>query len=341
MNRTARLMPMPLALVRSAVVTAPSRLHFGMFSFGQPAVRQFGGVGAMVDSPQLRLSIGPAEKFAVVGLHRERTRRFAETVLANLRNERTIDFDVPLNALLEVHQAPREHVGLGLGTQLGLSVAAAVCAALGLTRPSAIKLAGLAGRGARSAVGTHGFDQGGLLVEAGKLNSDTVSPLIARIDIPAEWRFLLIIPRTTSGLAGGDEQQAFERLPPVPPETTDRLLRETMLHMLPAAAAGDFVEFGASLYRFGHLAGSCFAAEQGGPFADERTAQIVAELRRIGVTGAGQSSWGPTIFALVESQTAAENLRQCLRTWTDAADYECLIARPSNKGAVVEIPGDD
>jgi beta-RFAP synthase len=175
------------------------------------------------------------------------------------------------------------------------------------------------------------------LVEAGKLNADAISPLIARVELPAEWRFLLIIPRTASGLAGGDEQQAFARLPPVRPETTDRLLRETMLHMLPAAAAGDFAEFGASLYRFGHLAGSCFAAEQGGPFADERTSRLVEQLRRMGVAGAGQSSWGPTVFALSESQAAAEDLLKRVRPWTDAENYDCLITPPSNEGAVVKI----
>jgi beta-RFAP synthase len=328
---------MPLAAIRSTVVTAPSRLHFGMFSFGQPKVRQFGGVGAMVALPQLRVSIHPAEKFEVVGLHGERAPRFAETVLANLRNDKSIDGDVRLNGRLEIHQAPREHVGLGLGTQLGLSIAAAICASLGLTRPSAIELARLAGRGARSAIGTHGFDRGGLLVEAGKLNADMISPLIARIDLTADWRFLLIIPRAASGLAGGDEQLAFERLPPVRAETTDRLLRETILHMLPAAAAGDFAEFGASLYRFGHLAGSCFAAEQGGPFADERTARLVEELRRMGVAGAGQSSWGPTVFALCESQAAAEDLLQQVQRWPDAEDYECLITPPSIEGAAVEV----
>lgn len=338
------MMPMPLALVRSAVVTAPSRLHFGMFSFGQPAVRQFGGVGAMVASPQVRVSVRPAEKFEVVGLHRERAGRFAEAVLANLRNEKLVDGDVRLNGRLEVQQAPREHVGLGLGTQLGLSVAAGVCAALGFTRRSAIELARLAGRGARSAIGTHGFNQGGLLVEAGKLNGDKISPLIARIDVPAEWRFLLIIPRAASGLAGGDEQQAFERLPPVPPETTDRLLRETMLHMLPAAAAGDFAEFGASLYRFGHLAGSCFAAEQGGPFASEQTARIVEELRRIGVVGAGQSSWGPTVFALCSNYEDVNDRRTRFLSWLRQTEgsgansqYECVIAAPCNEGAVIEI----
>jgi beta-RFAP synthase len=338
------MIPMPLAAIRSAVVTAPSRLHFGMFSFGQPMVRQFGGVGAMIDSPQVRVSIRPAESFDIAGLYCERARRFAETVLANLRIEKLVEPDSQPNALLEVHEAPREHVGLGLGTQLGLSIAAALCGALALTRPPAIELARLAGRGARSAIGTHGFDHGGLLVEAGKLEADTISPLIARIDLPTEWRFLLIVPRAASGLAGGDEQQAFERLPPVPPETTDRLLRETMLHMLPAAAAGDFAKFGASLYRFGHLAGSCFAAEQGSAFANERTAQIVEQLRRSGVAGAGQSSWGPTVFALCRNTNEAENRKTQVMSWLHQIEsvgaetgYDCLIAAPYNRGAAVEI----
>ena len=40
---------------RTVLITAPSRLHFGMLSFGHAEERQFGGVGAMIDAPGLRL----------------------------------------------------------------------------------------------------------------------------------------------------------------------------------------------------------------------------------------------------------------------------------------------
>ncbi|MEX0710858.1 MAG: hypothetical protein WD278_00825, partial [Pirellulales bacterium] len=43
-------------------VTAPSRLHFGMLAFGQAGARQFAGVGAMIDSPGVRLSIAPGDR---------------------------------------------------------------------------------------------------------------------------------------------------------------------------------------------------------------------------------------------------------------------------------------
>ena len=62
-------------------INAPSRLHCGMLSFGQPAMRQFGGVGAMIDQPGLRLRISPAERFAADGLFSERVRATAEQLL--------------------------------------------------------------------------------------------------------------------------------------------------------------------------------------------------------------------------------------------------------------------
>ncbi len=43
-------------------VTTPSRLHFGMFSFGRAETRQFGGVGAMISAPGIRLTVRPAQR---------------------------------------------------------------------------------------------------------------------------------------------------------------------------------------------------------------------------------------------------------------------------------------
>jgi beta-RFAP synthase len=333
---------MPLPPLRSVVVTAASRLHFGMFSFGQPGVRQFGGVGAMIASPGVRVSFRPNEQFAVTGLHAERARLYCEKIIASLLQSGRLPTSRGEPAgLFNVEQAPREHIGLGLGTQLGLSIAAAICAGYGLPRPPADMLAGLSGRAARSAIGTHGFERGGLLVEAGKQSPDEISPLLARLSLPPSWRFLLIMPKRESGLAGSDEQQAFSRLPAVPLETTDRLLRESMLYLLPAAASGDFAEFSASLYRFGHLAGSCFARQQGGPYSGKRTAALVAQLRHLGIEGVGQSSWGPSVFAVCQSGDQARRLLPEVQSFAahigDANEYECLVTAPANQGATIDL----
>ena len=62
-------------------VTAPSRLHFGLFALaaegatpwpgadGQPALpaRQFGGVGLMIDQPGVRVLLQPAAACSAEG----------------------------------------------------------------------------------------------------------------------------------------------------------------------------------------------------------------------------------------------------------------------------------
>ena len=49
-------------------IATGSRLHLGMFGFGRPGERQFGGVGLMVAEPRLELRLSRAEQFAVTGV---------------------------------------------------------------------------------------------------------------------------------------------------------------------------------------------------------------------------------------------------------------------------------
>jgi beta-RFAP synthase len=315
---------------RTVKVTAASRLHFGMFSFGRAGERQFGGVGAMIDRPGLALTVAPAAEFEVVGALAERTRD------AVVRTAKGLGLLGTPACRVEVLHAPPDHVGLGTGTQLGLAVAAGLAAWLGREPLAADELARVSGRGERSAIGTHGFVSGGLLVEAGKYPGEALSPLVSRVELPSHWRFVLCCPQNIRGLSGDAERKAFDQLPPVPRETTTELTREVLLELLPAAIEGRFEEFGSSLYRYGHRAGLCFAAEQGGPFADQRSAALVESIRRRGAAGVGQSSWGPTIFALLPGQVEAEQFVADLRKDKAAGELALWIAAPDNRGAVVE-----
>jgi predicted sugar kinase len=162
------------------------------------------------------------------------------------------------------------------------------------------------------------------------------SPLIARIELPADWRFLLLIPKTAKGLFGNEEREAFARIPPVPLSATEALSREALMNLLPAAIEADFTEFSRSLYRYGRIAGECFASQQHGAFIDRRTAELVDAIRSTGGEGVGQSSWGPTVFVAVAGQDAAHELAARLRSAHDLSDYDTLIARPNNTGARIK-----
>jgi beta-RFAP synthase len=300
-----------------------------MFSFGQPDVRQFGGVGCMIDRPGIKLVISPAREFTAIGPLAERVRLFAETFT------RMSGTSAVLRCKIEVVAAPSAHVGLGSGTQLGLAVAAGLNAFLHGTSVTDVKeLAQLAGRGRRSAIGVHGFAQGGLLIEAGKTAEGEISPLIARTELPGAWRFVLLCPKQLQGLSGAAESRAFEeQLSPVPLETTGALCHEAFLNLLPAAIEGHFAAFSESLFQFGHLAGSCFASLQGGPYAGAQVTQLVERCRALGVLGVGQTSWGPTVFALLPNEQESNEFIEKVAT----GDLNVIVARANNQGALIEM----
>lgn len=308
----------------SVEVVAPSRLHFGMFAFGDCHARQFGGAGVMIDRPGLKLRLAPSDRCAVRGPLADRVR----AVLDRLACRWPVGELPPCS--IEVVDAPPEHVGLGTGTQLALSVTAGLNAWCGRAPLDAARLAELAGRGGRSAIGTHGFLHGGFLVESGKQPDDLLAPLEHRAPLPAGWRFVLIAPAGPIGLSGEAERTAFRELPPVAPEVTSELRREVCEAMRPAADAGDLARFSRSVYRFGHRAGMCFAARQGGPFAGPRVAKLVESIRALGVEGVGQSSWGPTVFALLESDESARRLVDQLQPHLQS--HDTITITPINQG---------
>jgi len=168
---------------------------------------------------------------------------------------------------LRVCQAPPSHCGLGSGTQLALAVARGIRELWQLPPVGAAELAASVDRGKRSAVGSYGFQQGGLIWETGRRSEDSLGTLARRIAIPNHWRVLLLSQSQESGLSGDREVTAFESLPQVPPKVTDKLRRLAEESILPAAEDADFETFSEAIHDYGRLAGSCFATVQGGLFA--------------------------------------------------------------------------
>jgi beta-RFAP synthase len=291
-------------------VETGSRLHFGLFNLGS-GPRRFGGVGLMVEEPAVVVSVQPAREWSASGPLAERALAFAQRLSSE-----------PM--ALVVEKAGPAHAGLGCGTQLALAVGRAVCPKL-----TPLELASRLGRGQRSAVGIHGFAQGGFLVEAGK-QGDEISPLLERVDFPPEWRILLAIPSWAEGLHGHAERRAFEEISPSTP--SDYLQRLAMQVMLPAVAGRDLDTFGEALFEFNRRVGEAFAAVQGGPYASQRLAELVDFIRGHGVRGVGQSSWGPAIFA-VATQDRAESLCASIRRRFNLPEAEAFITSARNRGA--------
>ncbi|MBA2227854.1 MAG: hypothetical protein WHU94_14440 [Thermogemmata sp.] len=296
-------------------VIAPSRLHFGLFQVPQgegetlPAEgRLYGGVGLMIDRPAVVVTWradGMGRR--VEGVHAERVQQFAARFEASLAVSQRRPY-----ALL-VERCPAQHIGLGVGTQLGLATAKALATAAGYGHWSAVTLAARIGRGERSAVGIHGFDHGGLIVEAGKRAGELVSPLWHHVRLPASWRVLLILLPQGQSWHGSQERRAFAC---ACGGAAARLRRLAIEGLVPAAQSGDLHAFGEAVYDFNRLAGEPFRLCQGGIYASPWIESWVARLRQAGLRGVGQSSWGPTVFAIVGDE---ETARHYVRRWQTEA----------------------
>jgi beta-RFAP synthase len=202
-----------------------------------------------------------------------------------------------------------------------------------IPRMSASELAQSVGRGQRSAVGTYGFGHGGLIAELGKWKDQPLAQLERRIALPGTWRFVLLIPTDQVGLSGSAEQRAFDAMMPVPRQVTQQLLSELWDNLLPSAEQGDFDEFGESVYRYGITAGRCFAQRQAGAFASSQLAQWVKMIRAMGVRGVGQSSWGPTLFALLAGENEATDFVRQLRQRLETQCVQLVITSTTAAGA--------
>jgi beta-RFAP synthase len=181
--------------------------------------------------------------------------------------------------------------------------------------------------------------QGGLIWERGRRRGEWLAPLAARAEPPSQWRIVLATPVARPGLSGESERDAFGVLPRVPPSTTKALEELAEDRILPAAKSGNVDEFGEAIFEYGQLAGACFAAVQGGAYASAAIAKCVATIRALGVRGVGQTSWGPTVYAIVASDADAAYLVQALPEEYRAAGGRIVeglvVARPDNRGAVI------
>jgi beta-RFAP synthase len=262
-------------------------------------VRHFGGVGLMVDRPGVAIQVEPANEWSATGPLAARALEFGRRFVATLPGHLQRPFRIT------VEHAPREHIGLGVGTQLALSVAKAIAVETGHGDWPATELARRVGRGERSAIGVHGFDRGGLIVEGGKLPGETLSPLVGRFDFPSDWSVLLVTPEAGNEWHGVRERLALAQLGPSLRET-ETLCRIVLMSLLPALASKDIDAFGEALYEFNARVGDQFAPVQGGRYASAATAECVARLRALGIKGVGQSSWGPTVFGVLRQDETAE-----------------------------------
>lgn len=339
------------APVRAAArcrVAAPARIHLGFLDPSATLGRRFASLGLVIDGfdtrieafapapggsaaqggPEVRIEAGAAVR-AADGEALARIRRHITTL------QQATGCRAPIG--LRLLAAPPAHSGLGSGTQLALASGRAFCRFHGIEL-STRELAMLLGRGQRSGVGIAGFDGGGLLLDGGPAASGAAAPVLARIDFPAEWRVLLLLDPRVDGLSGIAEGAALGSLPRFDQARAAALCHQVLMRILPAAIEADFDAFARGVSFVQSLIGDYFAPAQGGSmYTSAAVGRALEWVRRHTLSGIGQSSWGPTGFAILASQAQAEAvLAGARRAGVLDPALRPAIVRARNRGAQVD-----
>jgi len=307
-------------------VRAPARLHLGFLDLNGGLGRRFGSLGLSLEDIAVELMASRTADVTAEGPDADRALRYAKRMLAQIQPG--------VGAHLEIRETIPAHSGLGSGTQLALAVGAALCRLYGAEMPVP-SIARIMGRGRRSGIGIGTFTQGGFIMDAGRGGAGRTPPVISRLPVPESWRFLLLMDSTLSGVSGRDEGEAFSHLSDMPRATAGELCRLALMRILPALVEEDCAAFGDGVGRIQQVIGEYFASVQNGVYRSPAVEEALGLLLRHGAAGAGQSSWGPTGFAIFASETGAyKGLRQ-LRCHGDAAGLEVLLCRAQNRPALV------
>lgn len=317
-------------------VTTPARLHLGIIDTRGDLGRIYGSIGVAIDTPNVELEAIPSQGLEARGLEVERTLKIAQAFLSKFPTSRCVE--------IHVSRTIPEHVGLGSGTQLSLAVGMAVASLYGLdvkVRDIAMAL----GRGRVSGIGLNAFERGGFILDAGRKSITETQALqtdfplaVIRKKFPEEWRFVVAIPKVGRGLSGLGENEAFSNLPPSSPELVGKICRLIILKMLPSLMEKNVKEFGESLTTVQNLVGESFSQVQGGMFFSPLVGDCVQFMLTSGAYGAGQSSWGPTVYGVVDNDSNAEILKQDLERFLNERNGGTVfVARANNDGAKITV----
>ncbi|WP_456482194.1 beta-ribofuranosylaminobenzene 5'-phosphate synthase [Methanopyrus sp.] len=316
-----------------------SRIHVTLIDLHGGLGRVDGSVGVTLEGPRIELEVEPTEGGVEVvgeGEIAEKAKRAARKVIDL--------YGIEGGVRIEVARRYPEHVGLGSGTQATLSAAVGTLEAHGVGRYDVRELADALGRGGTSGIGVAAFERGGFIVDGGHVfgpggkegfkpsaasGEVPPAPVISRLEVPEDWRFVLAIPEVKRGAHGDEEVDIFRRYCPVPAREVGEICRWVLMVMMPAVVEDDPEDFGRAVDAIQGLGFKRVEVGLQHPVVGE----MMEVARNAGAYGAGLSSFGPTVYAVCDSSSARDVARELeMYMREEGIGGEVSVSEPRNEG---------
>ncbi len=319
------------------VIETPSRIHVTLTDLSGSSGRVDGGVGITLDEPNILVEAERSNDLVVLGENADRASDAAKAVRESLGLG---------GARLTVRHSYKTHIGLGSGTQLGIAVGMALCE-LYHKSVTVRDIARIVRRGGTSGIGTAAYEMGGFIIDGGHTYgpgkdkhdfrpssaSGGIRPpsVIARHVFPHKWKILLATPDIAKGAYGQKEEDIFREYCPVPPADVHELCYQILVKMVPSLVEEDLDGFGEAINRVQELGFKKVEVMLQHPVVH----RLMAAMREAGAACAGLSSFGPTVYAITDTQS--RDIEAAANEAMEEVGGRFLITRSRNEGARVRI----
>lgn len=324
--------------LRQLTLWAAGRVHFGLWEISDSAPHCFGGIGLMIEhSPAiLHAGIALTDQFNSVDIVAD---DYWRPRIQSIIDRQLQSTDKLSLSFIRVLESPVAHRGLGSGTQMACAVATLL-----LLEPHVLSrlprsrnepnvpiwnllrkisnltqdcagadcmpaIAKIGQRGNRSNIGLHGFLEGGFIIDhgmrLGSMSEDSPPRTTSRLAFP-QWPVIVIHDDSAQGDSGQSEKEMFDRCSYTPNPHREEMMGLVETELVPSIANVDWARFDLAIGEYGRLAGKIFAPAQGGVYRTDRIAHTIETVKQLGISGATQSSWGPTVVAIAKDIEQAD-----------------------------------
>ncbi len=317
--------------IQTVSVKAPARLHLGFLDMHGGLGRQFGSLGLCLSDISTHITAKKSDDIVIHGPSSQRGTEYVSRIFNALKIQGGVN--------ITIHEAIPEHAGLGSGTQLALAIGIAIAKLYG-AKKSIREVAALMKRGARSGIGIGAFSRGGFLVDGGRGELTEVPPIVSHNYFPDEWRILLVFDNNVEGISGSPEKQIFKELSPMKEAVSARICRLVLMQLLPALQEKNCAGFGAAITEIQSLVGEHFSDAQNGHYSSQQVSEVMHWMLAQGASGIGQSSWGPTGFAIYANELEAyQTLQAARKKWQNQTNLDFSLCSARNTMAEIIVDG--
>lgn len=325
------------------IIKTPSRLHVTLIDLNGRYGRIDGGVGITTRNPRLILEgkIGDETlvEFSQPDLLKDTIDDYRDKILqAASKINKHLSIDDSYH--FKVKNVFPSHSGLGSGTQISLAVAKLILK-MNHQDLEAPQIGEIVGRGGTSGIGVASFADGGFIVDSGhkkavkkdflpsSASKASPPPVIARYDFPEDWKIIMVIPHVERKVFGDGEVNIFQKYCPIHVEEVQELTHLLFMKMMPAVLEEDLDCFGEAINNVQNIGFKKIELKLQNPFISK----LMDDLRQGGASGVGMSSFGPTVYAITD--TDSKDIRKTAQESMQDKEGEIIVTKAQNSGAKI------